>query len=410
MNDLIAQDQYKVSSKLILNDQTRKVLTMLYQPIMGHCALSIYYTLWSELEREKMISIPSNHHRLLSMLDMNISVFEKERNKLEALGLLKVYCRSNDSKTDYIYELFAPLSPSKYFKNQVLSIMLYKLLGEVEYEKTKYYFINIDIIKDDYANITKSFNDVFRIDLSNTNRVIANDNTFKEEVNNEPNLVYDIESLVNYLKQYQVKKSLLVPEVMEQIVQLASLYQVDSIEMGKIIIQCIDRNKINIEQLALKCQNYYDLENQGEVSLVHNVQPIRSRTAVGADKKSLKIKNLEEVSPYELLYHYQGSQPVTRDLKIIESIMLKQKLNPGVVNVLIELSLALNDQQLVKPYMETIAANWARKKIKTVSQAMDEALKIRDMRNNSKQVVTTKEVEEVDIDAVMDDIRKLYEE
>ena len=50
--------------------------------------------------------------------------------------------------------------------------------------------------------------------------------------------------------------------------------------------------------------------------------------------------------------------------------MIEQKLNPGVVNVLISYVLQVNDQQLKKSYVETIAGQWKRLNIETVEDAM----------------------------------------
>ena len=67
---------------------------------------------------------------------------------------------------------------------------------------------------------------------------------------------------------------------------------------------------------------------------------------------------------------YKGAEPTERDLKLIESLMVDQKLNPGVVNVLISYVLKINNEQLKKSYVETIAGQWKRLNIETVEEAM----------------------------------------
>ena len=51
--------------------------------------------------------------------------------------------------------------------------------------------------------------------------------------------------------------------------------------------------------------------------------------------------------------------------------MLEQKLNPGVINVLIDYVLKINNQKLNKDYVETIVGQWKRLNVETVVDAME---------------------------------------
>ena len=79
----------------------------------------------------------------------------------------------------------------------------------------------------------------------------------------------------------------------------------------------------------------------------------------------------ENTSPYDYLKSKQkGAEPTKRDLKLIEDLMIEQKLSSGVVNVLISYALKLNNQKLNRSYLETIAGQWKRLNIETVEEAM----------------------------------------
>ena len=52
--ELLPIDRYKVSAKGLLHNYDRKVLTMLYQPLIGSRAFSLYMTLWGELEQDRV--------------------------------------------------------------------------------------------------------------------------------------------------------------------------------------------------------------------------------------------------------------------------------------------------------------------------------------------------------------------
>ena len=51
--------------------------------------------------------------------------------------------------------------------------------------------------------------------------------------------------------------------------------------------------------------------------------------------------------------------------------MLEQKLSPGVVNVLIDYVLKINNKKLNKEFIEAIAGQWKRLNIETVKEAME---------------------------------------
>ena len=67
---------------------------------------------------------------------------------------------------------------------------------------------------------------------------------------------------------------------------------------------------------------------------------------------------------------YKTGEPSLRDLRLIESLLVDLKMNPGVVNVLIAYVLKINNQKLSKNYIETIAGQWKRLNVETVEEAM----------------------------------------
>ncbi|HZH58926.1 MAG TPA: DnaD domain protein, partial [Metabacillus sp.] len=104
-------------------------------------------------------------------------------------------------------------------------------------------------------------------------------------------------------------------------------------------------------------------------------QPISLRSNL--DKKQLSqeeelMYQLETISPRQFLTDVAGGiPPSVSDLQIIEEVMVQQKLEPGVVNVLIYYVMLKTDMKLTRAYVQKIASHWTRKHIKTVKEAMD---------------------------------------
>ncbi len=122
-------------------------------------------------------------------------------------------------------------------------------------------------------------------------------------------------------------------------------------------------------------RDWYQFENgQALPVLSERVQPHAARTMKEKEPSSqeeMLIKQLEEISPKQLLKEISGGAEATKaDLQIVEDVMINQKLTPGVVNVLIYYVMLRSDMKLAKTYVEKIAGHWARKKVGTVADAM----------------------------------------
>ena len=110
------------------------------------------------------------------------------------------------------------------------------------------------------------------------------------------------------------------------------------------------------------------------------------------------VYTFENMTPYQLLkLKYKGAEPTDRDKKLIENLLIDQKLNPGVVNVLISYVLKTNNEQLKKSYIETIAGQWKRVGIETVEDAMKitekEHKKLKKILDKNKEKSTKKETD-----------------
>lgn len=113
--EILPVDRYIVAASGLLHDYDRKVLTFLYQPLIGPVCFSLYMTLWAELEENRLWSESSSHHNLMTMMDMNLKEIYQARLKLEGIGLMKCYVRHDDDNREFIYELLPPLTPEQFF-------------------------------------------------------------------------------------------------------------------------------------------------------------------------------------------------------------------------------------------------------------------------------------------------------
>ena len=96
MHDVLPADTYIVLNKTILGDFDRKLLILLYQPIIGSIAISLYFTLWSYLDQAETSSTEWTHHQLMTSMRMKLKEIIQAREKLEAIGLMKTYQKKDN--------------------------------------------------------------------------------------------------------------------------------------------------------------------------------------------------------------------------------------------------------------------------------------------------------------------------
>ncbi|MBA4537087.1 DnaD domain protein [Bacillus aquiflavi] len=388
--ELLPVDHYLVSSDGLLHDYDRKVLSFLYQPLIGSTCFSLYMTLWAQLEENRLYSTPSTHHSLMNLMDMNLKSIYNARLKLEGIGLLKTFVRTEDDVRSFVYELRPPLTPEQFFLDGMLNIYLYKKIGKNQYMRLKQFFSDEKIKKDKHYNeITKQFQDVFasanlpsiqhkeemiqKLHYERDMQFIGRNEQKSVKITES---VFDFDLLLAGLKESLVPKKAFHPKVKEAISKLAFLYGIDPIQMKNIVVSALSiDNEIDIEELRKSARDWYQFEYQDNLpSLVDRIQPVVHHTQANEPKTKEEelIHYLETTSPRQLLVDISGgAEPSKTDLQMIENVMFNQKLLPGVVNVLIQYVMLKTDMKLSKSYVEKIASHWSRKKIKTVKEAME---------------------------------------
>ncbi|MCI5967292.1 MAG: DnaD domain protein [Tenericutes bacterium] len=369
---ILPADTYTVVNKTVIKDLDRKLITMLYQPIIGYSATSLYFTLVDDLDKRELMSEDLTHHHLMSTMQLKLDDIVIARKKLEAVGLLKTYYKK-DHVNHYVYLLYSPMSASDFLNHPVLNIVLYNNLGKKEYDRIVEFFKVPKISTKDYEDITASFSDVFKSVSGNV--LIENENIRKENTNKiDLNSKIDFNLLISSIPTNMVSPRCFNDETKDLINSLAFTYDIDDINMQGLVRNSInERGLIDKIELRKNCRNFYQFENDGKLpTFVYSKQPDYLKTPAGDNSKWAKmVYTFESVHPYDFLRSkYKTGEPSLRDLKLIESLLVDQKMTPGVVNVLIAYVLKINNQKLSKNYIDTIAGQWKRLNIETVEEAM----------------------------------------
>ena len=385
---LLPADNYIVINKSVITAHDMEIINLLYLPIIGPLAVSLYNVLYNDLDHLKTMSDNLTHAHLLANLHLSCKELVEVRNVLEAIGLIKSYVKT-DSVNRYIYELYSPVSCHEFFSHPILNIVLYNNVGKIEYDRLINYFKIPKVNKEGYTEITKKFNQVFD-SVPCTSFDMYKDNIRKynkQKLNIDSN--FDINFLIESMPK-QIDKKIFTKDLQELIISLAYLYDIDATRMGSIIKSCInERGTVNRDELRKVARNHYQFDHSGLLpTVVEQTQPEYLRKPIGDNSNIAKmIYTFETVSPYDFLRSKCGdAEPVKRDVKLLEDLLIDHKLKPGVVNVLVDYVLKTNDNKLTRSLVETIAGQWERKKIETVEDAMEIARKNHQAHMKSQSV------------------------
>lgn len=395
--DILPADTYLVMNKTVIHETDKTILVMLYQPIIGATAVNLYFTLKNDLDQLETMSTTFTHHHLMTSTHYTMSDILKAREILEAVGLLKTYFKK-DQIHHYVYELYSPLSAYDFFNHPLLNPLLQEHVGTKEYERVLNYFKlpNIDLVG--YQNISKKFSDIFQtVTHSNQQSIDGIKNKTRNSISIDHKI--DFEFVKASFQEHHLGNVKLDANLKEVMNQLAFLYGIDTMQMISILRTVLnEKGIIDIEKLRQACRNYFGFEHgTTKIHMIYKSQPDTFKKEIkDKSEKTKYIHLLETITPYDLMVaRNNGATPTNRDMHLVEGLLVDLKLNPGVVNVLIDYVLRINDNKLNKNYVEAIASQWKRINIKTVSEAMQQAEKEYNKEHVAKIPTSKKQVVKV---------------
>ena len=388
---LLPADRYVIFNRTILTDFDKNVLITFYEPIIGHLAISLYLTLWNDLDSINQVSRELNHHHLMSILKCPLQTIKEARESIEAVGLLKTYYKSGDVNS-YIYELFSPLTPGEFLNHPILNVVLYNNIGATEYEYLKKRYQKLKIDTKDYIDITKKLDEVYSSasdipTFEGIERTISDINCGD---------IVDFDLIISSIPKGIVNERAFNKKTRELINELAFIYKIDSLKMMELIRSVLNEyGMIDKTSLRQEARKMYQFNNGALPTLIYRSQPEYLKTPAGDNSMRGKIIRLfESINPVDFLRNkYRGVKPTNADIKIIETLIIDLEMPPAVVNVLLDYVLRKNNNRLSRAYIETIAGQWKRAGLKNASEAMEFAEK-ENAKFNKKIASNKKEIKD----------------
>lgn len=401
METLRRSDTFVVSGEGFCSSIDYQVLTLLYQPIIGHSAYTLYLTFMNMMDRQSLISEEYLHADLESLLNRKLDLIELDRFKLEAIGLLVTFY-AGDSFT---YEIKLPLSPRGFVNDGILGQYLISSITKKRFKKILKIFKITPPNKKQKYNVSKAFNEVFQAirnqdNVYETNLISGEKNRFISLSQYDFNWRMFRESLPNDL----VDMENLTEAIKRKVESLSYVYGLDELNMKDVLIKSLDENNnVNIVNLSKNARYEYESEPKQEVEHKPAEKPVNRNTSTDP------IEYFKTVSPIQLLEEMGDGLVSSADLRIVERLIEEVGLEPQVVNVLLAYIARMKDGVLPGyAYFQKVGQSWKRNQITTVEIAMDFVKHLESAKQNKQNNYYNKnKPNDVEIDWLEDYIKNM---
>ncbi|MBN2605407.1 MAG: DnaD domain protein [Bacilli bacterium] len=353
-------DKFKLITYQNIDLDERNVVTLLYQPLIGCKAFSLYLVLWALIDRSRLETPLYHHDKLFDLLGITPKDFLDARKKLEAIGLLIVY----QNEELFLYDLRAPLSAEEFIKDGNLGAYLYNEIGQTNFEEVIGLFRLSNVEKSGFKNVTTHFDEVF---TSLPKPLETNDN-FVSRAKSTINIHhdFDFELFFEGLSKNFVDKRKITSKVKEKLVRLSYIYNLDEITMQKVFMDSLNRDKsVELDKLAEHAKKWYQFERKS-----YSNQKMEESVDVGTLTNEEVITLCETKNPVELLENLFSIKPAASELNIVDRLLESGLLKNELINFLFVFVIGNLGNIPTYGYFEKVAVDWNRSKVETIEDAI----------------------------------------
>lgn len=370
-----------------ISSEDTKVLTLLYQPLIGYEAYGLYMMLINLVDRNVLKSELMPVSFLLDVLNIKPINFKKYKEKLEAVGLLTSLVKDDIS----LFKLSMPLKARQFFTHGILGAYLKSEVGEENFNVLFNYFTVREISEKGYSNETKAFDEVFSVkDLS----VIESDKFILSRKNGGGIILkeaFDFEKFYDLLPPRIKRKRIYTKRIVNQIASIMYVYQFTNEEMINILSDSYDEENKTVfyERVALNSRIYFE-NTYGDIE-------------ISKKEKNQETIDLSTIKPQDIISLF-GSKMTNKSfaLDTIRDFVSRNAVDIGLINGVIIAALKFHDNLPPLNYLEKVLSNWLGKGIKT----SEDAYKLIESIDNkpTKKKVSKKIEEPAWLDEILDSL------
>lgn len=378
---------FYVANQVVMTENEQKVLTKLYQPLVGILGVGLYATLVNEFDTIPFAGEYKTLYQLQEQTDSDLKNIFSSLHHLEAVGLIKTFIGQNPVLGDVIiFQLIPVPTPQEFFSTFLLSSLLRERVGEVGFERlvkefTPRYFVGLK----DASEVTAGFFDVFHLSEENAieppaavkqaHKQVGEKEKEKLELGGTtPNIDWDF--LTALFDAYHVSKKE-VDKHRSEITQMISFYDLSEQDFVSEAILTLSAGKTTLDVQAIAtviAENYGHKRTKNSVRKQTQASKDSIKTIQNLSTKDDKLlKDINQYTAIEYLYHLKeikGGYVTPNEKRVIYRLQNQYGLSPQLINVLVHTCLEY-DSILSPNLADRIANDWLQQNVTTAVQAIE---------------------------------------
>lgn len=362
-----------------------------YQPLMSPTAMGLFYALQVNPPVHPVLTDRQAHQKLMVQLNSGIQAIDQARQQLEALELLKTFQQIDDLGEVLIYELHPTLSPAEFLADDLLSVLLLQMVGEISFNQLAQLASQHQFDHADLTEVTTSFLDVYTVGkqaFKQVDPVIekarqANPATpAKLDVVNDPD--FDWELLGQQLQLQGIDQQV-ITDHQQTIMAEHLLYQLDEFKLAELMVKAVDltTNQFDVDNFKQLVRQQAQPDSRANVEAPETNEDLR-------DLSDIEKRLVKQVQAYSPLEYLTGLKNATNSGYVsnnerytLERLVEAQTLPISAINVLLHYVIVEQGKaSLNANLVDAIANTWTRNGVKSASDA------IRALKDYQKQRVT----------------------
>lgn len=382
------KDGFLVTHAAYFNDAQQTYLIYFYQPILGPVATSLYTTLKALESPELLRSQRPMHRVLLDYLNADLVAIEQARRRLEALGLLRTFVNEDVMGKYFVYELYPPLAPDEFFKDDLLSLLLLQTIGQKNFDNLVTKFTLHPVTKD-LEEITANFSNVFPEIVARAVKAPQDTQSIKQamQLKKRPAVLFseadldtfDWDFLQSLLARFQVTQAELTKH-QQVIYQLHHFYNIDETTMANLIANTVNivTNEINIKKLeSLVLAEYTQMQGSpvtmsSQSETTDEKIPTKTSSEQSADE--ILVTKAKRLSVFDFLTWQKklaGGFVGKGETRVLRELQNRHILPDEILNMLTYANLHTSGATTVtQAFTDSVANDWLENEINTPQRAL----------------------------------------
>ena len=378
---------FYVANQVDVSEDNIKVLTTLFEPLVGIQGVGLYLTLAKEFNEVPFAKDYKTLYQLQDQTNLKLEDLFSTLHHLEATGLVKTFIGANPVLGDIlIFEIEKIPSAGDFFHTFLLSSLLLERIGNVAFNKlVKEFTPRVFVGLKDAKEVTSGFFDVFHLSAENAIdapiEVKEAANEIPKATNNEIKLgnepvKVDWSFLTDLFESYHIQKE----EVLKHQVEIKQIIDFYHLTEQEFVDTALITMSAGSEELNMRAIQNAVNENFGINRNKEMVKKQLRQTPKDADKviKNLSksdadlIRAVDSKVPTDYLYELKekkGGYVTANEKKVIFRLQDQMGLTPPLINLIVHTCFEY-DAVLTNNLADRIANDWLQRGITTPAEAI----------------------------------------